>query len=111
MKSLTNKTLAMAVAMTLWATSSMAGEMSALPMSSSEKGTISATAPFHALSGLDAQTLSEQAMTDQELQAVEGGTILQTMLAPLRYFSTTMEMENQGQMQALQAFSQVLTGL
>jgi hypothetical protein len=79
MKSLkNNNTLVMAVAMILWATASMAGEVSNLPIGSSEKDTINASAaaspaPLFALSGLDAETLAEQEMTDQELKAVEGG--------------------------------------
>ena len=78
MKSLTNNTLAMAVAMTLWATAAMAGEMSNLPVNLSEKNTTSATAAnspvlLHALSRLDAKSLAAQAMTDQELKVVEGG--------------------------------------
>jgi hypothetical protein len=77
MKSLAIHTLAMAVTITLWATTSMAGEVSNLPTRSSEKHSTSATAPspapLFALSGLDAQTLADQRMTDQELKAVEGG--------------------------------------
>jgi bacteriocin-like protein len=73
MKSLTNNTLALAVAMTLWATVSMAGEVSTLPMGTSEKDAAASPAPFHALSRLDAQSLAAQEMTEQELKAVEGG--------------------------------------
>jgi hypothetical protein len=92
MKPLMNNTLAMAVAITLWATASMAGEVS---ISSSEKDPISATAaaPYFALTHLDAKTLAEQQMTDQELKAVEGGTIYQTLLAAKTSFSgLTLEM-------------------
>jgi bacteriocin-like protein len=78
MKSLTIHTLVVAVAMTLWATTSMAGEVSNLSMGSSEEDTISAVvatspAPLHALSRLDTQSLAEQEMSDQELKAIEGG--------------------------------------
>jgi bacteriocin-like protein len=80
MKSLTKNTLAMA--MTLWTTAAMAGEKSNPPMSLSEKD-ISATVaasptPLHALSRLDAQSVAEQEMTDQELKAVEGGDYIET---------------------------------
>ena len=81
MKSLTIHTLVVAVALTLWGTPSMAasGEVSSLPVSPAEKDTTSATAtsaaPLYALSGLDAQTLAAQAMTDQELKAVEAGQL------------------------------------
>jgi hypothetical protein len=49
-----------------------------LPMTSSEKDSISASAtasspPIHALNRLDAQTLEEQEMTDQELKTIGGG--------------------------------------
>ena len=78
MKSLTNNTLMMAMAMTLWATASMADEVSNLPMNSLEKDTVSASAaaypaPLHALSHLDAQILGDQVQTEQELKAVGGG--------------------------------------
>jgi hypothetical protein len=90
MKSLRNNTLVMAVAMTLWATTSMAGESSNLPVGSSEKditATAASSAPLHALSRLEDQTLADQEMTDQELKAVEGGTIYQTLLAAKNYAS------------------------
>jgi hypothetical protein len=81
MKSLRNNTLVMAVAMTLWATTSMAGEVLKLSVGSSEIDThraavASSTTSFHALSRVDAQTLAEQEMTDQELRSVEGGMTL-----------------------------------
>jgi hypothetical protein len=79
MKTLTIHTLA--VALTLWGTSSLAAtvEVSSLPVTPADQtDTHKATegtsaAPFHALNRLDAQTVAEQEMTDQELKAVEGG--------------------------------------
>ena len=88
MKSLRNNTLVMAVAMTLWASASMAGELSNLPVSSSEKDQISATSAassplLHALNRLDARSLAEQEMTDEELKAVEGGLVVPNIIAVL----------------------------
>ena len=58
-----------------------ATEFSGQPLSQSENDTHSATAatspaPFYALNRLDAQTLAEQEMTDQELKATEGGLVV-----------------------------------
>ena len=82
MKSLTIKTLAVALTLALLITPSLAvsGELSNLPVSLSEKNTHEATAAtsstaLFALNRLDAQTLAEQEMTDQELKAVEGGMV------------------------------------
>jgi bacteriocin-like protein len=82
MKSLTINSIVLAVA--LWTTPSVAGTVE--PVSQSDNPMTSATvttspASFHALSGLDAETLAAQEMTDQELKTVEGGTIYQTLLA------------------------------
>jgi hypothetical protein len=67
------------MALTFSATSFAAtGEMSSMPVSSvQEKDThraaaTTASAPLHALRHFDAETLKEQAMTDQEMKAVEG---------------------------------------
>jgi hypothetical protein len=83
MNSLANKTVLVALALTLWGTSSMAatGEGSLVPVSPAEQrdqhSVTAATAPvpLFALTRLDAQSLAAQAMTDQELKAVEGGKI------------------------------------
>jgi hypothetical protein len=80
MNSLANKTVLVALALTLWGTSSMAatGEGSLVPVSPAEQrdqhSVTAATAPvpLFALTRLDAQSLAAQAMTDQELKAVEG---------------------------------------
>jgi hypothetical protein len=83
MKSLTINTLVVAVALTLWGTASLAAsELSG----QSEKDTPSATVatsivPLHALSRLDASTLADQEMTDQELKTVEGGLFDSVLLA------------------------------
>jgi len=79
MKSLTIHTLIVAVA--LLGTSSMAaaGELSTLTTNPTEQrdthsaNAATSAAPLFALSGLDAQSLADQEMTDQELKAVEGG--------------------------------------
>jgi hypothetical protein len=79
MKSGTIYTLAVAMALTFSATSFAAtGELSSIPVSSVQQkdthraaATI-ASAPLYALRHLDAKTLTEQAMTDQEMKAVEG---------------------------------------
>jgi hypothetical protein len=80
MKSLTSKTSVAALAIALWATSSIAGtgEIFSVPVGQLETDThsvMAATPPatLYALSRLDAQTVVGQAMTDQELKAVEGG--------------------------------------
>jgi hypothetical protein len=81
MKSSTNKTVLVALAMALWGTSSMAagGEMSTVPVRQAEdKEMSSATtatspAPLHALNRLDAETIAGQEITDPELKTVEGG--------------------------------------
>ena len=81
MNSMANKTVLVALALTLWGTSSMAaaGEVSPVPVSSAEqrdRPSVTAatpTVPLFALTRLDAQSLAAQAMTDQELKAVEGG--------------------------------------
>jgi bacteriocin-like protein len=58
------------------------GEVSPVPVSPADQtDTHKATeatspAPFHALNRLDAQTLAEHEMTDQELKAVEGGFMI-----------------------------------
>jgi len=83
MKTLTINTLGVALALTLWGTSSMAAamELSGQPVSPAEqRDRPSATAatptvPLYALTRLDAQSLAAQAMTDQELKAVEGGVV------------------------------------
>ena len=60
-------------------------ELSSVPVSPAEQtDTHSATvatasAPLYTLSRLDAQTLADQEMTDQELKAVEGGRTLVDM--------------------------------
>jgi hypothetical protein len=83
MKSLTIHTLVMAVSFALCGTPSMAAtELSGQPMNQLQNDTHSVMAPtpsaaLYALNGLDAHTLAEQAMTDQELKAVEGGAIFQ----------------------------------
>ena len=82
MNSLANKTVLVASALTLWGTSSIAatGELSPLPVSPAEQSdrpsvtAATAPVPLYALTRLDAQTLAAQAMTDQELKAVEGGS-------------------------------------
>jgi hypothetical protein len=84
MNSMANKTVLVALALTLWGTSSMAaaGELAPLPVSPAEQrdrhSVTAATAPvpLFALTRLDAQSLAAQAMTDQELKAVEGGDIV-----------------------------------
>ena len=81
MNSMANKTVLVALALTLWGTSSMAtaGELAPLPVSPAEqrdRPSVTAatpTVPLFALTRLDAQSLTAQAMTDQELKAVEGG--------------------------------------
>jgi hypothetical protein len=81
MESLTSKTLVTVLTMALWATASIAatGEMPSVPVRPAEQNdSHSATAatpqaPLYALSRLEAQTVVGQAMTDQELKAVEGG--------------------------------------
>jgi hypothetical protein len=89
MKSLTTKTLVVALSLTLcWTPSMAAVEFSGQPLSQSEKDTRSAAAatsaaPFYALNRLDAQTLAEQQMTDQELKATEGGLVLIAIIIPL----------------------------
>src|SRR5262245_11218265 len=81
MKTLTIHTLVVAVAVALSGSPSMAAmEMSSLPVNQSETDTHRATTttssvPLYALNRLDAETLAVQAMTDQELKAVEGGTL------------------------------------
>jgi hypothetical protein len=80
MKPFTTTTLTVAVSMALLVTPVLAatGEVSPVPVSPADQtDTHKATeatspAPFHALNRLDAQSLAEQEMTDQELQAVEG---------------------------------------
>jgi hypothetical protein len=76
MKALTTHTIVVALALALCGTPSMAGEVSNLPVSSSDKDITAAAAspsPLYALNRLDTQSLAAQAMTDQELKAVEGG--------------------------------------
>ncbi|MCM3902346.1 MAG: hypothetical protein ND866_11620 [Pyrinomonadaceae bacterium] len=81
MNSMANKTVLVALALTLWGTSSMAatGELSPLPVSPAEQSdrhsvtAATAPVPLFALTRLDTQSLAAQAMTDQELKAVEGG--------------------------------------
>jgi hypothetical protein len=91
MKSLTIHTLVVAAALALSGTPSLAaaGEFSTSPVSQVEKDMHNVTAatsadPFHALSGLDARSLEEQEMTDQELDAVDGGMFADNPLAPPR---------------------------
>ena len=80
MKTLTINTL-VALSMALLMTPSMAatGELSPLPVSPAEQSdrhsvtAATAPVPLFALTRLDAQSLAAQAMTDQELKAVEGG--------------------------------------
>ena len=92
MKSLMNNTLAVAVAMTLWATAAMAGEVPNVPVDTAKQTDISSitggtsTAPFHALSSLDTQSLATQELTDQELKAVEGGSIYSFMSNALTWY-------------------------
>ena len=84
MNSLANKTVLVALALTLCGTSSMAatGELSPLPVSPAEqrdRHSVTAatpTVPLFALTRLNAQSLAAQAMTDQELKAVEGGGVV-----------------------------------
>jgi bacteriocin-like protein len=91
MKALTIHTLVLTVA--LLGTSSMAaaGELSTVTVSPTEqRDTHSATkatssSPLFALSSLDTQSLAAQEMTDQELQAVEGGTYIAVPQAPSGY--------------------------
>jgi hypothetical protein len=95
MKSLMSKTLVPAFAMALWATSSIAatGEMSSVPVSPTEPEQATqpaavATVPaqLHALNRLDTQSLAAQTMTDQELKAVEGGSIYSFMSNALTWY-------------------------
>jgi hypothetical protein len=93
MESLMSKTLVAAFAMALWATSSIAatGEMSGVPVSPAEPDTqhaavVTVPAPLHALNRLDTQSLAAQAMTDQELKAVEGGSIYSHMNNALTWY-------------------------
>jgi hypothetical protein len=85
MKPVTIHTLVVAVTLALSGTTSMAAQLAGQPLSQSEKQTTSATetspAPLFALSGLDAQTLAEQAMTDHELKAVEGEGVFDFVLS------------------------------
>jgi hypothetical protein len=88
MNSMANKTVLVALALTLCGTSSMAatGELSPLPVSPAEQSdrhrvtAATAPVPLFALTRLDAQSLAAQAMTDQELKAVEGGTASNELL-------------------------------
>ena len=54
-----------------------AAELSSVPVRQKDTSSATATtaAPLHALSRLDAQSLEAQEMTDEELKAVEGGTV------------------------------------
>jgi len=97
MKTLTINTL-VALSMALLMTPSMAatGELSPLPVSSAEQrdrhSVTAATAPvpLYALTRLDAQSLAAQAMTDQELKAVEGGWLITgASMRPVTTTSTT----------------------
>ena len=80
MNSMANKTVLVALALTLWGTSSMAaaGELAPLPVSPAEQSdrhsatAATPTVPLYALSRLEVQSLGAQAMTDQELKAVAG---------------------------------------
>jgi hypothetical protein len=79
MKTLTINTFVVALSLSLcWTPSMAAAAFSGQSVNQSEQHTISATAapsptPFYALNRINAQSLAAQAMTDQELQAVEGG--------------------------------------
>jgi hypothetical protein len=81
MKSLTIYTLVVAAALALWGTPSMAtsGELASVSVSPAEQSdkqrAATSAVPLHALSRLDAQTLAEHEMTDQELKLVEGGQL------------------------------------
>jgi hypothetical protein len=76
MKSLTINTLLVAAALALSVTPSMAASVeTANPGEESDRHRVTgaaSSAPFHALSRLDAQSLEEQKMTNEELQAIEG---------------------------------------
>jgi hypothetical protein len=79
MKSLTIYTLVVAMAVGAIPLIAAAGEVPNLLVNRSETNSHKATAStstvaLHALNRLDAQTLAEEEMTDQELEAVEGGT-------------------------------------
>lgn len=80
MNSLANKTVLVALALTLWGTSSMAAAVELSTANPAEQDTLRGTvatapAPLYALTRLNAQSLAAQAMTDQELKAVEGGLV------------------------------------
>jgi bacteriocin-like protein len=59
-----------------------AGELASVPVISPEQSDIhsailaTSAAPLYALKSLDAETLTAQEMTDQELKAVEGGEVI-----------------------------------
>ena len=97
MKSLTIHTLVVAVALALSGTPSLAAmELSGQPVSPAEQrdrhSVTAATAPvpLYALTRLDAQSLAAQAMTDQELKAVEGGWLITgASMRPVTTTSTT----------------------
>jgi hypothetical protein len=97
MKSLTKLTLVITVAVTLWSTAAMAGEVSNLPVSSAAQSdrpsatTATSSVPLYAVSRLEAQTLADQAMTDQELKAVEGAASFQVFLFDVGWGTLVME--------------------
>jgi bacteriocin-like protein len=81
MKTLTINKLAVAMAIALWETSSLAATGKSSMANSAGQTEIqpivaTSVVPLYALSHLEAQTLAAQEMTEHELNAIEGGTYL-----------------------------------
>jgi hypothetical protein len=104
MKNLTIQTLGVAVAVMLWGTASMAAtslvsNQSMSPQEQSNRHSDIAAispSPLYALSHLDAERLTEQEMTDQELKTVEGGSYSRIAMeykeVPSRYTYTGVQL-------------------
>jgi hypothetical protein len=80
-------------------TPSMAMDVSSLPMTQSEKdrqgaSTATSSVPLYALSRLDARTLAEKEMMDQELKAVEGGYYMFRQGWPMKYDGVAYEIRH-----------------